>query len=56
MAADRRLVKNRSGLTVAVDIGPDMDEATFDRLVEAGELEPVKSETKSTPKASSAKK
>jgi len=40
--ADRRLVKNRSGLRVLVDIDRDMDEATFDALVERGELTPVK--------------
>ena len=53
---DRRLAKNRAGLTVAVDIGTDMDEATFDRLVEAGDLTPVKAETKSTASKSSSKK
>lgn len=54
--ADRRLVKNRAGLTVAVDLGTDMDERTFDRLVEAGDLTPVKSENKSTTSKSSSKK
>lgn len=39
--ADRRLVENRSGLRVPVDIGRDMDEATFDAMVERGDLTPV---------------
>ena len=39
--ADRRLVKNRSGLEVFVDIDRDMDEATFDAMVERGDLTPV---------------
>lgn len=39
---DRRvLVRNTSGLEVPVDIGRDMDEATFDRMVANGELTPV---------------
>lgn len=41
MTAERRLVKNRSGLEVYVDLDRDMDEATFDRLVAAGDLTPV---------------
>lgn len=53
--ADRRLVTNRHGLKVAVDLGRDMDESTFDHLVEAGDLTPVKPESKSTPKVSSKK-
>jgi len=40
--ADRRLVKNRSGLRVLVDIDRDMDEATFDAMVARGDLTPVK--------------
>ena len=44
--ADRRLVKNRSGLEVFVDIDRDMDEATFDSLVKAGDLTPVEKPAK----------
>lgn len=51
MAGDRRLVANRSGLEVQVDIGRDMDEATFDRMVEAGDLTPVKAAAKSSKKS-----
>jgi len=40
--SERRLVKNQSGTLVGVDVGVDMDEATFDALVERGELTPVK--------------
>jgi hypothetical protein len=44
--SDRRLVVNRSGATVAVDIGRDMDEPTFDAMVERGDLTPVEPEPK----------
>lgn len=36
--ADRRWVRNRSGLEVPVDIDRDMDEVTFDQMVESGDL------------------
>jgi hypothetical protein len=39
--ADRRLVENKSGLRVLVDIDRDMDEATFDAMVKRGDLRPV---------------
>lgn len=39
--ADRELVTNSSGLTVAVDIGRDMDRKTFDAMVERGDLKPA---------------
>lgn len=50
--ADRRLVKNKSGLEVLVDIDRDMDEATFDAMVKRGDLTPVEKK----PAAKSAKK
>lgn len=51
-ASGRRLVRNRSGLEVHVDIDRDMDEATFDRMVAAGDLTPVE---ESKPRASAKK-
>jgi hypothetical protein len=44
MAADvtREYVTNSAGLRVGVDVGRDMDRATFDSLVERGDLTPVK--------------
>lgn len=44
--ADRRLARNRHGVLVGVDLGRDMDEATFDRLVESGDLTPEPSKAK----------
>ncbi len=38
--SDRRLVRNRSGCLVAIDIDRDMDEPTFDAMVERGDLTP----------------
>lgn len=46
--ADRELVVNRSGLTVAIDIGRDMSRAAFEAMVARGDLTPVKAE-KTTP-------
>lgn len=37
---DRRFVLNKSGIRVGVDVGRDMDEKTFDALVESGDLTP----------------
>jgi hypothetical protein len=54
MADGRRIVTNRSGLEVPVDIGRDMDEATFNRMVASGDLTPVE-QTKATAKPSSKK-
>lgn len=52
--ADRRYVTNRSGTRVGVDVGVDMDEATFDAMVERGDLtpepEPMKAAAKPAPK------
>lgn len=56
MAADRRLVENRSGLRVHVDVGRDMDEATFDAMVERGDLTPVVDEKPKAASKSSSKK
>jgi len=42
--ADRELVRNRAGLTVAVDIGRDMSRPAFDAMVARGDLTPVKDE------------
>lgn len=53
--ADRRLVENSSGYRVLVDVGRDMDEATFDAMVERGDLTPV-SEPKAKPAAKQSKK
>lgn len=43
----RRYVLNGSGVRVGVDVGRDMDQATFDSMVERGELTPVKEPSKS---------
>lgn len=39
---ERVYAVNRAKLTVGIDIGRDMDQKTFDRLVAAGDLTPVK--------------
>ena len=43
----REYVVNRSGTRVGVDVGRDMDRATFDAMVERGDLTPVKEPSKS---------
>lgn len=53
-SGERRLVTNRSGLEVWIDIDRDMDERTFDRLVGTGDLTPVE-QPKTTAKPSSKK-
>lgn len=35
---DRRYAVNRAGIRVGVDVGTDMDEATFEKLVADGDL------------------
>ena len=53
--AERRLVVNGSGTTVGIDVGVDMDEATFDAMVERGDLTPVQESKKAAAKSQSKK-
>lgn len=47
----RQYVVNRSGVRVGVDVGRDMDQQTFDSLVERGDLTPVKDDERPAKKA-----
>lgn len=53
--SERRLVRGNGGAEVWVDIDRDMDQATFDAMVDRGELTPIDAPKKPTAKPSSKK-
>lgn len=48
---ERRFVRGGGGAEVWVDIDRDMDQATFDAMVERGELTPIEEPKASTKKS-----